>query len=157
MARITVQVDKHKLSSIITRLEGEKTFTNRAQLYREVAAAFNEPKITPAIIYLRVRAWAIPIKTPLGKRGRPGIVGGIRKVSRSKRFGADPILKESLQGLIGVTPEAHKNMARRVAKGSMRAAVSLKCLDCSGYVRVEVRECGCRECPLWVFRPYQNK
>lgn len=157
MSRTTIQVDKNKLSSIIAQLEVEKTFANRTQLYQEVAAAFNEPKITPAIIYLRVREWAVPIKTPLGKRGRPGIVGGIRKVSRSKRFGADPILKESLQGLIGVTPEAHKNMARRVAKGSMRAAVSLKCLDCSGYVRVEVRECGCRECPLWVFRPYQNK
>jgi hypothetical protein len=35
-------------------------------------------------------------------------------------------------------------------------AIKFNCLDCSGGVVAEVRECIIKTCPLWVFRPYQN-
>jgi hypothetical protein len=40
-------------------------------------------------------------------------------------------------------------------RGSMVAAVKLKCLDCSGWVKQEVRDCTVVECPLFPFRPYR--
>ena len=36
-------------------------------------------------------------------------------------------------------------------------AIKFNCLDCSGGVVAEVRECIIKTCPLWVFRPYQNQ
>lgn len=36
-------------------------------------------------------------------------------------------------------------------------AIKFNCLDCSGGIVVEVRECIIKTCPLWVFRPYQNQ
>jgi hypothetical protein len=40
--------------------------------------------------------------------------------------------------------------------GSMPAAVKLMCLDCSGWVRAEVRDCVIPWCPLYPHRPYQR-
>ena len=35
-------------------------------------------------------------------------------------------------------------------------AIKFNCLDCSGGVVAEVRDCIIKTCPLWVFRPYQD-
>ena len=45
---------------------------------------------------------------------------------------------------------------KRVAKGSMKAAIRLKCLDCSCFERSEVTKCVVQHCPLWPFR-YNGK
>jgi len=37
-----------------------------------------------------------------------------------------------------------------------RTAIKFQCLDCSGGLSKEVRECAISTCPLWVFRPYQK-
>jgi len=39
---------------------------------------------------------------------------------------------------------------------SLRKAVNAKCLDCTNYQRIEIRECPVIDCPLWSHRPYQN-
>jgi hypothetical protein len=44
----------------------------------------------------------------------------------------------------------------QVEKGSMAAAVRLMCLDCSGWVKPEIRDCVIIACPLYPFRPYQG-
>jgi hypothetical protein len=44
----------------------------------------------------------------------------------------------------------------KVEQGSMAAAVKLVCLDCSGWVKPEIRDCVIIECPLYPFRPYQT-
>ena len=31
-------------------------------------------------------------------------------------------------------------------------AIRAKCLDCSGGMRAEVRDCRMKDCPLWLFR-----
>jgi hypothetical protein len=41
-------------------------------------------------------------------------------------------------------------------QGSLTAAVKLMCLDCSGWVKPEIRDCVIVECPLFPFRPYQD-
>lgn len=40
---------------------------------------------------------------------------------------------------------------------SRRYAINAKCWDCSCGQRVEIRECSVVACPLWSFRPYQQK
>src|SRR5262249_44654293 len=41
-------------------------------------------------------------------------------------------------------------------KGSLTAAIKLHCLECSCFVRQEVRDCVIHWCPLYPFRPYQK-
>ena len=49
----------------------------------------------------------------------------------------------------------HPAKAKRADHGtSLRAALDLKCLDCAGGSRAEVRDCTCYACPLWPHRPY---
>lgn len=35
-------------------------------------------------------------------------------------------------------------------------AIRYNCLDCSGGLVRDVRECTIQTCPLWIFRPYQK-
>ena len=35
---------------------------------------------------------------------------------------------------------------------ALERAVRAKCLDCSGGMRAEVRDCQLKDCPLWPFR-----
>ncbi len=44
-----------------------------------------------------------------------------------------------------------------IAKGSRKAAIELKCLDCCGGERLEVKNCVAIGCPLWPVRPWQIK
>lgn len=41
-------------------------------------------------------------------------------------------------------------------KGSLPAAIKLMCLDCSNWVRTEVRDCVIAGCPLYPHRPFQR-
>jgi hypothetical protein len=43
----------------------------------------------------------------------------------------------------------------KVEAGSLIAATKLMCLECSGFVRQEIRACACKHCPLYPHRPYQ--
>lgn len=40
---------------------------------------------------------------------------------------------------------------------SPRHAIKLQCLDCCGEDHAAIIECGDRCCPLWKFRPFQNR
>lgn len=39
---------------------------------------------------------------------------------------------------------------------SKAAALKAKCMDCSGYQRVEITECTVYACPLYPYRPFQK-
>ena len=45
---------------------------------------------------------------------------------------------------------------QREEKGSLPDAIKLKCLDCAGWERKEVRDCVIVACPLYPHRPYQQ-
>jgi hypothetical protein len=53
-------------------------------------------------------------------------------------------------------PRTALPIIRRVEKGSLTEAIKLKCLDCSGLERKEVRDCVIVACPLYPHRPYQQ-
>jgi hypothetical protein len=41
--------------------------------------------------------------------------------------------------------------------GSFRFAITAKCYECSGCVKVDVTNCDIYDCPLYIHRPWQNK
>jgi hypothetical protein len=45
---------------------------------------------------------------------------------------------------------------QRAERGSLPDAIKLKCLDCAGWERKEVRDCVILACPLYPHRPYQQ-
>lgn len=54
-------------------------------------------------------------------------------------------------------PESYKLNYRKAVMGLSRAsAVKAKCLDCTNWQRNEITLCVAEDCPLWVWRPYQN-
>ena len=165
MGRRTILVDKIKLQNIINILEEEREFTTRGQLCEATAEKYTTQegiKITSSVVYLRIKEFGIEIKTKPGKRGRGGLPNRVKgseakRIPRKEKFQANPLIQIALAKINKATPERFRPMAERIRKGSMKAALQLKCLDCSDYSTTEVKWCGCNDCPLWVFRPYQDK
>ena len=54
-------------------------------------------------------------------------------------------------------PKKLGHYKRAYAGKSLKAAVIAKCLDCTCDQTVEIRLCPCAGCPLWTYRPYQDK
>lgn len=54
-------------------------------------------------------------------------------------------------------PELYRGILRQSyrAVASPRTAIKAFCLHCTGYQRIEVRNCTCERCPLHKYRPYQ--
>jgi hypothetical protein len=50
-----------------------------------------------------------------------------------------------------------KNYERAMSGKSLRAAATAHCLECVMWVIEEVRLCTARSCPLYPYRPYQQK
>jgi len=162
MARKAIPVSQAALTAMIEDLEAAQpngVFANRSALWNAVADSdyAKEIGLSSQVAMLRCKAYGYEPKTPVGERGRkPGQgmpanakpQGGKR--SRKKRIPLDVVdtLKRQL-------PSMHSKIDRAAA-GSLKAAVALKCVDCSGGSKKEVALCNIRDCPLWGFRPYQN-
>jgi len=50
-----------------------------------------------------------------------------------------------------------KQWDRAITKKSMRAAVNAKCQECMNWQYTEVKQCNLIHCPLWQYRPNQEK
>lgn len=176
MARTSVNVDRAKLIFSISEIEKNGAQTNRSVLHSKVADYYNQiainlPKITPAIVGLRIKEWKINVITPIGKRGRQAgvamtpeqkaLLANRTRTSRSEKFSKNPEIKSALQDLrkdISSSREssAYLPLVDKICGGSMKAAVKLMCLNCSNFQRAEIKECGATNCPLYAFRPFQN-
>ncbi len=53
-------------------------------------------------------------------------------------------------------PERFSPLVAQAEKGSLRAALKLKCLECSSYQSSEVKQCPVIGCALFPQRPYQR-
>ena len=53
----------------------------------------------------------------------------------------------------------YKRLFERVyaQKASPRVAIKAQCLHCVWFKREFIAECTALECPLWAYRPYQEK
>ncbi len=160
MGRIKIEVDKATLVQTIGELESKQTFPNQNSLFQAVSETQWAVKnnITAAVIALRVREFNIELKTPKGKRGRAKLTPeqianmqanrGTRtpRSEKFKRFG------KHFKELAVVFPDKEKTV-QRIRQGSMKAAVALKCYDCSGHSSAEIKACEVTSCPLYAFRP----
>ena len=53
-------------------------------------------------------------------------------------------------------PVMYRGIFEKAPK-SRANAIKAMCLQCVGYVRKDVTDCACKTCPLWGWRPYQEK
>lgn len=64
------------------------------------------------------------------------------------------------QQVLNVPPSYRLQFARALIMPDKRAlAVKMKCYSCVGFesMRERIGNCGCRLCPLWLHRPFQDK
>jgi len=174
MAKPMTEVSRPKLEAAIRKAEEAGPLKNLDALWVAACAIYNAsspPKeISKSVIMLRATAWKLETKTKPGKKGRAAGVPlsdeqkaamqagrGARK-PRAEKFAADPLLVQGFKDLKRQTPERWKPLVDKLSQqGSMRAAVALKCLDCSAYQPVEIKLCACTDCSLYAFRPYKGK
>lgn len=164
MGRASITIDKQVLQDIITSCESNKEYKNQTELFIDVAMVYatriNKESISPAWIYQRVQDLALNLKTPKGRIGRvkgQGPAG--TRTPRSEKFAADPKALASLgtlkREILREQGGKYLPVFKRLENGSLKAAIALKCLDCSSYQQNEIRHCACTSCPLFLVRPYQ--
>jgi hypothetical protein len=61
--------------------------------------------------------------------------------------------------VISEASESAKNTLREAFSGyaSPRKAIKAMCLTCVGYDRQEIKNCSAHGCPLWKYRPFQER
>jgi len=65
--------------------------------------------------------------------------------------------KRKLKQIEQIAPSKHGKFVKAYKGHSLRAGIDANCLDCQGFDLVQVRNCTVLNCPLWPYRPYQNK
>jgi hypothetical protein len=146
MPKKATVIDRAELESLLKQAEASETFPNHSQLFQHLAGKMG---VSPVLIRSRVLEWHLPMKTQKGKKGRQA------GVSTSKtRKGKPPEYKAAL-----ITMFAGQGVEKRVeaaSRGSGKAAIALKCLDCCAGQKKEVRNCTLVACPLWAYRPWKS-
>jgi hypothetical protein len=153
--RKPIPVVKETFQDIVSLLETTNTFGNRSALWSAVADTEWAKGIglSAQVAMLKAKTLGLVIKTPLGQKGRQKGCGPVKNVGkRSRKTMALPVI-ESLKKEY---PSMHTKIDRAAA-GSLKAAIGMKCLDCSNGGKKEVSLCPIETCPLWHVRPYQGK
>lgn len=158
MARKAIEVNETELQKAINEVERSQPngkFANRSLLWKAIedsqwAKTRNPRPLTGQVAMIIAKKGNLKIATPVGLRGRQKGAGPVVRGERKKRTIPLEVLTKA------VPKEFHKVVAK-VAAGSMKAAIKLKCLDCTCFQPTEIRECAIKECSLWAFRPYKNK
>ncbi len=156
--RKPILVDKVELQAVINQVEQAGPLGSRSALWLAVADTewAKSVKLSPQVAMLKAKALNVVIKTPLGLRGRAPGSGPVPNAGTGKR-GRKRIPLDIVDMLKkAFVPELHSKVDR-AAGGSMKAAIALKCIDCSGGSKKEVGLCPIKDCALWCFRPYQGK
>jgi hypothetical protein len=168
MGRKAIHVDKSQLEATIAECEAKSEYRNQSHLFKDVANILTTrlglAKVpSAAFVYTQVQKFSLPLKTPKGRKGiQPGerLGGQGERKSRQERLSEHPKGKQAL-GELKTDILREKNgkflpIFKRFEKGSLKAALQLKCLDCANYQPNEIRHCPCTGCPLFLVRPYQS-
>ena len=159
--RKPIQVTSVQLQEAIRELERSQPdgkFPNRSALWTALEnsewAKSREPRpLTGQVAMILAKHSGLEIQTPLGKRGREKGCGPVGNpgARRKKRMPEDARI-----ALTVVTPKTLQGTLAKAINGSLKAAVKLHCLECSGGSKKEVALCGIKRCSLWAFRPYKR-
>jgi hypothetical protein len=164
---------REPMQAQVDALEATQTFPSRQALWRALAQTpwAKERGMTARGLETKARRLGVVVKTPKGTGHR--FVGGAAEpgpqLNRPDGEARGPSTGSENCGAVRklapqrlplpllrlVVPVRHHRLVGRVEAGSLRAAVDLKCLDCSDYQIAEVRHCTVIVCPLHSVRPYQ--
>lgn len=156
MAKKAILLDKIEFQNIVSDLESKTTFKSRGELWQAIestewAKGLSPRPLTAQVAMLKAKQLNLDIKTPLGKRGNANLANSVRGPRVAKRI---PL--EIVAQLKQRYPESLHSTIDRAASGSMKAAIKLNCIECSGFIKKEVALCQIQTCPMWTFRPYKN-
>jgi hypothetical protein len=159
--RKPIAVSSMELQDVLNELERAQPdgqFPNRSALWAALEqtnwAKTRSPRpLTGQVAMIIAKQNNLILETPLGKRGREKGCGPVGNPGARRR---KVMPNDARIALTLVTPKALHGKVNRAANGSLKAAVALKCLDCSGGSKKEVALCAIKECSLWSFRPYKR-
>lgn len=166
MPRLKIQINEAEFRREVEKLESQREFANHSELWKALeqtdwAKAQQPHPLTAAVAYLRAREFGVVTKTKPGKRGlsreqMQGIQGGQRG-QRSSRATKMTAFTDTFSAMRKEYPTSFLPLVRRAQKGSLRAAITLKCLECSAFQRGEARQCVVASCSLYPHRPGAGK
>jgi hypothetical protein len=164
---------RDELQAQVDALEAADTFPSRQALWCALARTpwAQGRGLTARALETHARRLGVAARTPKGvgnrfgrqdaepvrSRGQPS-GAGCGPLSASPACGAEakPAPQRlPLPLLRSTTPRRYYPLVERIEAGSLRAAIKLKCLECSNYQVQEVRLCTVTDCPLHSVRPYQ--
>lgn len=165
MGRASLLIDKDLLSKSVRDCESSKEYSNRSLLFKDVATTYGThigKSVSSTWILLKIQELGIELRTPKGRKGlqqgQPRI--NTERTTRAVKLATDPKAVTSLKLLkIEVLKEKQGKylpLYYKVEKGSLKAAIQLKCLECCNFQANEVRNCPCKSCVLHCFRPFRN-
>lgn len=150
--RVLHQFNKPLLQEIIKTLESNKHFSSLGELWDNITKEYNERSGSRPVSssYLKTNGKGVEIATkPAPKRP----VG----TARVKAKKSHAIEEAHYNRLKRETPKAYHGLVDQIAKGSRAAAMKLQCLECVQYVKKEITNCSCLQCPIYSFRPFIKK
>lgn len=156
MARLGANINAAQLQSLIDKVENTSSFNNRSALWKAVeslpeALACKPVPLTASRAYVLSKEFRSTIKTPLGKKGKQK---GSSPPPNAGRKGKVISLKV-LTAIKNTVPTKFIAKYDKFKKGGMKAAIALKCHDCTCYQPKEIKNCEIISCSLFPFRPYQ--
>lgn len=170
MAKKTIEVDRVKLVSAINQAESKGPLKNLDSLWVAAAELYNKSgppvEISKSVVCLRATAWALPIQTKAGAKGRAAGVPlsdeqkaamKAGRTNRADKFNLDPKIQEGFRIIKEETPERFSGIVQRLTEqGSMKAGMALVCLQCTVFQPGEIRQCQIYNCGAYAFRPYKG-
>ncbi len=114
--------------------------------------------LTASVAYDRAQEFGIQYKTKVGKRGIGGLSEEQKAAVRKNRKPRSEKMKAFASGFEEMrreVPERFQPVVSQAEKGSLRAAIKLKCLDCAAYQPTEIKQCPITVCGLFPHRPYK--
>lgn len=178
MPRVSVVVDKNELISAINKVEENGPLATQSDLYTQVAAEMRETfkrfDVTPSVVMLRIKEWAISVKTEPARKVVRKTKDVIQKRNPLVKAGGTIDKKKTSVSItvprVTVTngvineielrssfPASAQGLVDKSLQGDLRAAIALNCLDCAGMNKETVRTCHITNCPLWLFRPFKDR
>ncbi len=161
-----LEIDRDEFQRIVNELEDGQTFPNPTALWKAVegtdwAKAQKPRPLTGSVAGTRAKELGIQVKTQPAKRGltlteeQRAAMQAARK-NRKPRAEKMKAFADTFGQLRKAVPERFLPVVDQAEKGSLRAAIKLNCLECSGYQLVEIKLCVVTSCAMYPHRPYQG-
>ena len=160
MSKSKLLIDKAEFQLVVNNLEKETNFTKLSELWKAIEdsswAKSRIPRpLTAAVAMVRAKEMQINTKTKPGKRGNAALGTLSNKGTRTTRANKLVAFATSFDAMRRSFPSLSLPVIQKAQNGSIKAAVKLKCYDCSGFQKAEIKHCTVSSCPLYPIRPYQ--